>query len=130
MGFVIMRFLLYLAVVVLVVSCKTTKYVPVPYEVKSTEYVNKEIRDSIYMRDSIYLALKGDTVLLEKWHTKYIERLRVDTLMRCDSIPVPYEVVTERVRNELNLWQKIIQAIGYLALGFITGFIIYKVKRR
>ena len=125
-----MRFLLYLAVVVLVVSCKTTKYVPVPYEVKSTEYVNKEIRDSIYMRDSIYLALKGDTVLLEKWHTKYIERLRVDTLMRCDSIPVPYEVVTERVRNELNLWQKIIQAIGYLALGFITGFIIYKVKRR
>ena len=81
------------------------------------------------MHDSIYLAIKGDTVLLEKRHTKYIEKLRVDTLIKRDSIPVPYEVIKEMVRNELNWWQKIMQAIGYLSLGLIIGLIIYKIKR-
>lgn len=124
-----MRFLLYIVVVVFAVSCRTTEYVPVPYEVRSTEYVTRAVHDSIYMHDSIYLSLRGDTVLLEKWRTKYVERLRVDTLVRRDSVPVPYEVVRESVRNELNLWQKIIQATGYLALGFIAGFIIYKARK-
>lgn len=81
------------------------------------------------MHDSIYLAMKGDTVLLEKWHTKYVDKLRIDTLIKRDSIPVPYDVVMEKVRNELNWWQKIIQAIGYLALGAVVGFIIYKIKK-
>ena len=124
-----MRFLLYMVMVVFAVSCKTTEYVPVPYEVKSTEYVNRQVRDSIYMHDSIYFAVKGDTVMLEKWHTRYVEKLRVDTLIKCDSVPVPYEVVRMKMRNELNWWQKVIQAIGYLSLGFITGFIIYKVRK-
>ena len=110
-------------------SCAPTRYIDRPYEVKSVEYRNKEIRDSIYMRDSIYLAIKGDTVLLEKWHTKYVEKLRVDTLVKCDSVPMPYEVVKETVRNELGLWQKIIQAIGYLSLGLIAGFIIYRIRK-
>lgn len=124
-----MRFLLYIVVGVLAVSCRTTEYVPVPYEVKSTEYVNREVRDSIYMHDSIYLAVKGDTVLLEKWHTRYVGKVRVDTLIKCDSVPVPYEVVKEKIRNELNWWQKVVQGAGYVSLGFIAGFIIYRVKK-
>lgn len=124
-----MRFLLYIAVGALAVSCRTTEYVPVPYEVKSTEYVNREVRDSIYMHDSIYLAVKGDTVFLEKWHTRYVGKVRGDTLMKCDSVPVPYEVVKEKIRNELNWWQKVVQGAGYVSLGFIAGFIIYRVKK-
>ena len=124
-----MKILLYMTVLMIAISCTTTRHVPTPYEVKSTEYRDKFIRDSIYMHDSIYLAMKGDTVLLEKWHTKYVDKLRIDTLIKRDSIPVPYDVVMEKVRNELNWWQKIIQAIGYLALGAVVGFIIYKIKK-
>ena len=122
-----MRVLLYIVVLIVAVSCRTTEYVPVPYEVKSTEYVNKHVRDSIYKHDSIYLTMKGDTVLLEKWHTKYVDKLRIDTIVKCDSIPVPYSVIKEV--NRLTKWQEIIQSLGYVGIGEILlfiGWLIFK----
>lgn len=51
-----------------------------------TEYVTKEVRDSLYFRDSIFVneKIKGDTVYVDKFVYKYIykDRLRTDTLIR------------------------------------------------
>lgn len=51
-----------------------------------TEYVTKEVRDSLYFRDSIYVKekIKGDTVYVDKFVYKYIykDKLRTDTLIR------------------------------------------------
>ena len=53
-----------------------------------TEFVyrDREVRDSLYFRDSIYVKeqVKGDTVYLDKYVCKYIykDRYRTDTLLR------------------------------------------------
>ena len=50
------------------ISCKT-QYVPV--ESARTEYRDRWRTDSIYNRDSIFLSVRGDTVWMEKYITRY-----------------------------------------------------------
>lgn len=88
-------------IISLCTSCKT-RYIAVP-EVH-TEYISKTDtflnRDSIYLHDSIYCALKGDTMYIERFNTKYIERMKytykTDTICKTDSVAVPYEVTKYR----------------------------------
>lgn len=67
-------------------GCKQTEYVPVTH----TEYVTRvqrdTLRDSIYVRDSIKVAQRGDTLTVERWHTVYKDRWR--TLVKADTVEV------------------------------------------
>lgn len=86
------------AFMLLLSSCKARQVI-VTHAVHDTTYIAKVQRDSIYMQDSVFIREKGDTIRIEKWHTKCIERVRWDTLqvLRSDSIPVPYEVEVEKI---------------------------------
>ena len=110
-------------------SCKQIEYVTVPEVHTDTLIINKVQRDSVYLHDSISVKEKGDTVLIEKWHTKIKNVECHDTLYvsRTDSVPVPYEVVKEvKVEKELNWLQKTLMTIGgAILLGFI-GYILFK----
>lgn len=55
--------------------------------------------DSVMLRDSVFIREKSDTVYYTKYRTIYKERLRVDTVMRCDTIYRDREVVVERARD-------------------------------
>ena len=48
-----------------------------------TEFVwqVKQIHDSIYLRDSVFVERKGDTIYQNKWRTQYRERLIHDTII-------------------------------------------------
>lgn len=110
-----MKKLLYIflafSLVCLFIGCKTM-YVPV--ESVKTEYRDRNLHDSIFIRDSIHIREKGDTVWLTRWRTEYIEKTRVDSFSKIDSVPVPYPV-----EKKLNRWQKIKMDIGGLAIGAI-----------
>lgn len=97
-----------------IVSCRTVKYVPV--ESVRTEYRDKTVtqRDSVFLKDSIYIHEKGDTVFMERWHTATRDKIVTDTLYieRRDSVAVPYPV-----EKELTRWQKVKQDAGGLAIG-------------
>ena len=103
----------------LMCSCKTIEYVPVvEHEVHHDSiYFTQVQRDSIWQHDSILIKQKGDTVRIEKWHTKYIEKQVHDTtyVAKVDSIPVPYEVIKE-VPAKLSKTQKGLILIGILTL--------------
>lgn len=88
-------------------ACTTTEYVTVPVTHTDTLYVTNHQRDSIHVRDSIYVHDRGDTVWIERWHTKYVERLRTDTLIehRTDTVAVPVEIQVE-VPRRLTWWQQ------------------------
>ena len=60
---------------------------------------------------------KGDTVRIEKWHTKYIEKQVHDTtyVAKVDSVPVPYEVKVE-VPAKISKTQKGLMMIGLLSI--------------
>ena len=127
---VILMIVLGLALCALLGSCATTKYVQVPVVHNDTTIVTKHQRDSIWMHDSIMVSEKGDTVRIEKWHTKYIEKQVHDTLYqsKVDSVPYPVEVIKE-VPAKLTWWQQtrlhLFNIIG-ISLAVIVVFYIGK----
>lgn len=125
------------AICYVLTGCTTTKYVPVVEH--HTEYVTKTDtfiqKDSIFCHDSTYIHDKGDTVLIEKWHTKYIDRwhesVRTDSFIKRDSIPVPYPVekkLTKWQQTKLDWGGEAIIAVS-LILFVIIWLIIKRVQR-
>ena len=91
---------IWLILVLTLVGCRT--YVPV--ETIRTEYRDRERieRDTVNVRDSINIYIKGDTVLADRWHTVYKERLRRDSIYiaKHDTATVTKEVI--KVKKETN----------------------------
>ena len=113
----------------LVCSCKTTEYVEVP--VVHTEYVYKESKDTAYVRDSVYIkeVQKGDTIRITEYRDRYRFRYitTTDTIVRVDSVAVPYPVEVVKVDHQQTWLQKTLMNIG---LCFIFGFVLWLVLKR
>ena len=126
------RIIIFAALAMIMVGCKTIEYVPVvEHEVHHDSiYFTQVQRDSIWMHDSISIKEKGDTVRIEKWHTKYIEKQVHDTtyVAKHDSIPVPYEVVKE-VERKFSKTEKGLMWLGILSLIGGTIFTAFKIKK-
>lgn len=107
-------------------GCTTTKVVTVEKVRIDSTYITKHQRDSIWLHDSVFVKDKGDSVWVERWHTKYIEKQIHDTLVQAthDTIPVICEVEKE-VPAKLTTWQKLLMKMGGAALLALIGFIIY-----
>lgn len=121
-------------IVALCVGCKSVEYVTVPEHHTDTLRVNQLVHDSINVHDSIFVAMKGDTIRIERWHTKYIESIRHDTLYQhvIDSVPAPYPV-TEYVEKQLTWWQRTKMYAGVvflLILGAAALYGIYRLLKR
>lgn len=129
-----MKKLLFAALVLTITGCKTQERIVTVEKVRTdTTYITKQLRDSIWLHDSIYMRDRGDTILIERWHTRYQERQVHDTLYqsRVDSIPVPYPV-TEYVEKKLSWWQKTRMHCGEAFLALLlaaAGFGIWKIKK-
>lgn len=126
-----MKKLLFFAVALAVMTgCKSVEYVPVIEHKTDTVVCHSTKHDSIWVHDSTFVKEKGDTVRIEKWHTKYIEKQVHDTLYqsKTDSIPVPYEVIKE-VPAKLSKVEKVMMVTGVLSLLAIFVFVAFKLKR-
>ena len=120
--------LVFLMLLAWLTSCTTTKYVEVERIRTDTTYITKWQKDSVWLHDSIHVTEKGDTVMIERWHTQWRDRLRVDTIYRAthDTIPHPYPVETiKMVEKELSWWQRLRLWIGNIGLLAILGVIGY-----
>ena len=128
------RFTLFSFVMVVVLccisSCTTTKYVPVVEYHTDTLIQKMTQRDSIYLHDSTIVREKGDTVLIERWHTRYRDREVHDTVYqsRIDSVPAPYPV-TEYVERKMSAIDKLLIAAGILSIISVLIFAAYKLRR-
>jgi len=120
----------FVTVVVLISSCTTTKYVPVVEYHTDTLIQKMTQRDSIYLHDSTIVREKGDTVLIERWHTRYRDREVHDTVYqsRIDSVPAPYPV-TEYVERKMSGIDKLLISTGIIAIIAAIIFAVYKLRR-
>ena len=125
-GWSLIAFLFLLAAVLIFGSCTTTKYVKVPEVHTDTLIVTKQQRDSVWLHDSIYHKEKGDTILIERWHTKYREKIVRDTtyISKVDTIAKPYPVEV-KVPRELTWWQRLRLHLGNIMLALIGAAILY-----
>lgn len=121
-----------MAAAIMMVGCKSVEYVPVIEHRTDTVYKSKVVHDSIYQHDSTYIKEKGDSVYIERWHTKYVLKEKTDTLYesRVDSIPVPYEVVKEvEVEKPLSWWQSMRMHIGGIVCWLLLILAIYGILK-
>lgn len=119
------------ALVMMCSGCKQTEYIPVIEHKTDTMYISKVQRDSIYLHDSTFIQLKGDTIFFEKWHTKYIEKLTHDTtyVATHDTIPQPYEVVKIEKERYTPWIIKLLAWLGGAGLLTLIIYIIAKIRR-
>ena len=112
-------------------SCTTTKYVPVVERHTDTLRLSRNIRDSIYLHDSIRVSEKGDTVRIERWRTRYVERTSHDTIYqsRHDSVPAPFPV-EKKVPAELTWWQQTRLHLANILLYLLAVVAIIYVGKR
>ena len=78
----------------LLCGCRT-EYVPIESVRYDSVMIEKLMRDSVFVRDSVYLREKGDTVYVGKDRYVYVYRSVVDTFfaekIREKEVPVPVE---------------------------------------
>lgn len=123
---------LVILVALLLVGCKTKERVVTVEKVRNdTTYITKHQRDSVWLHDSIHVTEKGDTIRIEKWHTKYIEKATHDTLYqhKTDSVPVPYPV-EKLVERKLTWWQQTRMHLGEALLALAGIAVVVFVVRR
>jgi len=128
----VMKFLIiwlaFLIAISLLASCRQVEYVTVEKVRIDTTYITKWQKDSVWLHDSIHIKERGDTVMIERWHTQWRDRLRVDTIYQAthDTIPQPFPVETiKEVPAELSWWQRLRLWIGNIGLLGILGVIGY-----
>ena len=123
---------LVILVALLFVGCKTKEKVVTEKVRNDTTYITKHQRDSVWLHDSIHVTEKGDTIRIERWHTKYVEKATHDTLYQAthDTIPQPYPV-EKLVERELSWWQQTRMHLGeaLLALAGIA-VVVFVLKGR
>ena len=75
-------------------GCRT-EYIPVESVRYDRVMIEKLMRDSVFVRDSVYLKEKGDTIYKYKDRFVYVYKNRVDTFfaekIREIEVPVPVE---------------------------------------
>ena len=104
-----------------------------------TEYVPLEVvrydsivfvslgRDSVFVRDSVFLREKGDTVFKYKDRFVYVYKVRVDTFymekMREVEVPVPVE-------RKLSWWERVKLEYAEWLIGVLVAIaLVYAIRK-
>lgn len=110
-------------------SCKTryitqTEYKEVPVVMHDTIAKNIWRIDTTIVKDSVYFAVKGDTIYKERYNTKWRIKVAHDTINTV--VEKPVEVVRNSVKtetkevNRLYWWQKVLMIIGGASLIYLV----------
>lgn len=119
-----------IALLLLFGSCRSIRYVPVETIRTDSLYLSVHERDSIHIKDFVYIKEKGDSVIVDKRHTVYRDRRTRDTIYieKEKEVMVPYPV-----EKELTWWQKTKLELGEFSIGIILVLlivIIWMVKKK
>lgn len=126
-----MRKILFLLFMTLLLgSCKVKEKiveVPIPQIKTEIKYIDKVKYDSIYLKDSVYIVQKGDTIYNNKVAYRYKYKYLKDTVIvnKTDTITRLQKVTEIKVQNQLNAVQKVLIYIGLFSLLMLI-IIIYK----
>ena len=111
-------------------GCTTTKYVEIEKIRTDTTYITKHEKDSIWLHDSVWVEKVGDTIRIDRWHTKYVEKQIRDTtyVAKHDTIPQPYPV-EKLVEKKLSWFQQTEIWAGRVMLAILAGLVVYAILR-
>ena len=110
-------------------SCRTkyitqTEYKEVPVVMHDTVAKNIWRIDTTIVKDSVYFAVKGDTIFKERYNTKWRIKVAHDTINKV--VEKPVEVLRTSIKtetkevNSLYWWQKVLMIIGVASLIYLV----------
>lgn len=123
-------------------SCATKKAIEHTQQSQTTSIIRDTLRDSIYInnnvyvRDSVVIWQKGDTVYKDRWKivTEYQDRwrdrwkteLKHDTIIKTDSLIVTKE-------KQLSKLQRLRMGVGdvsFVVVLLVSGLIVFKMIKK
>lgn len=115
-----------LLLMLILCGCRT-EYVPLETVKYDSLMITKLMRDSVYVRDSIYLREKGDTVYKYKDRYVYVYKSLVDTFymekIREKEVPVPVE-------RKLTWWERVKLDYAEWVFGMIVAVaLVYALRK-
>lgn len=115
-------------------GCKSSQTLSVNDNTKNTESdYRSHLKDSvtIYQRDSIFMLVKGDTVIMQYFKTEYRNhwRERIDTLHLRDSV-LTKQTQYINVKNPSTAWQNFQLWCGRILLLLVLIFIALTTVKR
>lgn len=105
-------------------SC-APRYIPVNHYIE-TERVKVE-RDSVHYTDTVRIAERGDTVLIEvvKWRTRY--RTATDTLIKVDTVQLPPQLIAQTEKKRKN-WLNYVALASAMVSALLLLYLAIKEK--
>lgn len=102
-------------------ACRSVRYIPVERVHHDSVTNILYQRDSIYQHDSVFIRERADTVLVERWHTRWRDRVSHDTLYmsKVDTIRVPVPV-----ERKLTKAERTFITIGKWSVGAVAGLVL------
>lgn len=102
-------------------ACRSVRYIPVESVLHDSVVTILHHRDSIYQHDSVYIKEKADTLLIERWHTRWRDRVSHDTLYmsKVDTIRIPVPV-----ERKLTKAERTYITIGKWSVGVVAGLVL------
>ena len=117
---------LFIIFALLLSACTTTKIVEVPVETIRTEYKDRVLHDSIYVKEHIDTHVRNDTIFKDVYRYKYIQKTDTIIVLKVDSIDRPVYIESIKEVNKLKNWQVVLMIMGG---GFIV-LLLYKIYKR
>lgn len=120
------HYLILLLIMYFFCGCRT-EYVPLEVVKRDSVIIASLDRDSIFVRDSVYLREKGDTVFKYKDKYVYVYRNVTDTFTvyrdRAIEVPVPVE-------RKLSWWERVKLEYAEWVIGvLVTVALVYALRR-
>lgn len=110
----------------LLCGCRT-EYVPIESVRYDSVMIEKLMRDSVFVRDSVYLKETGDTIYKYKDRFVYVYKNRVDTFfaekIREIEVPVPVE-------RKLTWWERVKLKYAEWVIGALVAIaLVYALRQ-
>lgn len=114
-----------LFLLLLLCGCRT-EYVPIESVRYDSVMIEKLMRDSVFVRDSVYLKEKGDTVYKYKDKYVYLFKNRIDTFFvyRDKEIEVPVPV-----ERKLTWWESQKMDFGGWVILMAAVYVVFRLVR-
>ena len=97
----------------LMAGCRVQK-TAIMDSVSTSTLIERMLVDSVSLRDSIVIRERADTVFFTKYSTLYKERLRIDTIIKCDTIYAERIVTVKENDNKKVLWWLLVPLMAVL----------------
>ena len=120
-------------IIYMLASCKT-EYIPHESARFDSVFFAKIQKDSIFVKDSVFIKEKGDTVFKDRFKVIYKYVLHRDTVLsiRKDSILVPYPIEKKRTfweQTKIDIATIAIVLVIFQILHFLMKWIIKRTRK-